>query len=909
MVSSFGIRFDHSDETPQHTPHSKVLPSSPGRIARRFSLRNKAFGLTSPRWLTHRRHDSSSKFSGIFPSSFDPDRRPSLPNVSTTSLLHQVSRTKLSIGPQSPRAPATVGYSHSSHLQGLFSSPDLLASTLSLIDGSNLRPALVGQLLSMKYHISPDPSDDWYLGGGHVIAQRLITDIEDKLLSTQSAVDDITELRKIFGLPRETTEYPSELEHLLSGEFGGFPVPPTRLSMSSTVDARSQATSFDLDRYFEGISEAGNEDDPPQTERQSTEDDGRHSMDLLLPNPSRRSSAGAESLLTVATSKTGTTVKSRGRRSSSHTSFTIQKATRGWTGYPAQLVKPRRVLSLDERASGHTRDGQDDYVPLNEEEGDSDGESERDGSDIEEPDHIPALGSYLPLRSNRWSRSEADLIFPRPLASPDDSYTHLPTVNSLRRRKRMQKPSLSAIDLGLGRQVLTPPGFPQSPPPTEDDLATPIASSFAPATFQRCSTGPISFFSPLTAPLSPIRDAQALMPEGYVAPLTPPTSPPQAVLDLGPDTPRASTSSGQVGQGTQSHYLDWSPPWRTLGGNSSAPSSRGDEMTPRVKRQMNRQYRILDGDLSPEKKPSVAADGPTSLPVIREDPPSPRNTSTRTSPNDSPHSEDWFTAPETPRPWTGEVCVDPVKASSAEAPSPSVNRSLGLPAPPPRSSSLRRLKPSTSQNSLSGVTTWSLPSYNPHSPSATPAPLDIDDIASASNAVNLGSPFQRSARDQGQRSTSSPSWTSSDDSSSSIELSESVNSLKSILGLFLDPAERFTLHPNVTEGHIRYVLNEMLKREMDEDERGHIKWLITQATQLVSCYPPLVAPLTVADSRPAMASPSRPLSGDLEPLCPRHSSIYCRPRNPSRPDSSKFEPTKVAPSTQSDSSTSTIHSI
>ena len=438
VLGSFGLRIDIQD-TLEPLPPVSLSPDVkfPSSLGRKFSLKNKSLAFPS-KWLSHRRQGSNSSKPTFLPSAFSPDRRPSLPDFSTTSLLHpfSTSRTRLSTvcGDSAPGPSSTNDRKHypirlSAPPEITLSSPNLLASVLESADPRNIRQIVVHHFLAMQYNISADPSDDWYLGEGRIVAERLFSDIQATLEANHGSVPELSDLPTLFGLDRAIqNDCPEDLRTLLSDEFGGFPCPPPRMSMSTT-DLRSRATSFDLDRYFDDITEAGDEDLGIQPVAEFGEADinvqfKRHSTDTLVAHRHRCTNAGLDSLLTVATGKTGRTANSRysetrGHPSSSHASFTIQQATRGWIGSPVKLVKSRRVRSVDIRSTHSGNNGQRGITQPAFDILSCDDEGEDDGSDVE---HIigeedAAIDSDLDdftsatpfTRKGRFSRSEADL--------------------------------------------------------------------------------------------------------------------------------------------------------------------------------------------------------------------------------------------------------------------------------------------------------------------------------------------------------------------------------------------------------------------------------------------------------------------------------------------------------------------
>ncbi|ORX39431.1 hypothetical protein BD324DRAFT_332120 [Kockovaella imperatae] len=845
-VETLGLNI-HSDS--QDTPRS-TFESLTRRPHRKFSLRTRTLGFgASGKWRPGHQRLTSFKNSSGFPSKFDPERRPSLPNFSTTSLLNPFAyKSRLSTG--GPESPSSKQASRSLTrlvpfpLVNTLSSPDLLGSTLDFIDPATIRPVLVHQLLTSKYHLSTDKTDDWYLGDGRHLAQRMLMDIENKLRINQGSIDAVSDLRTIFRLD-PNSDRTGPLEAIVNGEFGTFPLPPPRMSIASTLmpEGHSRAASFDLDRYFEGLSESGPEDPVPVPES-AKDGDGcaRHSTETVLPplHSHRRVSTGLESLLTMATGKTGLTdFTSRTReRRASHASFTIQKARRGWTGFSVKLVKPRRASSIDTFTGGGTVKSPRGFMLLE----DPDDDTSDDESVYEDDEsYIGPLESYLaPSRFNRWSKSEADLIFPplptdhdraHPFAATshhvhdNDMYTHLPATTSLRRKRRIDRPCVTAFDLGLGKQILTPPGFPKGDQWQDNFPTTPSIEQSAPDFSESSSTQVVDS----TPRFVVTADAQDLMPQGYKAPLTPPISPPHRPISLNHSTAGShDTSFSVVDHGSGATVESGRP--------LAVDLSLTESDTPRAKHQ-HRHYRILNGDLTPERW-SDGSRGPYQSPVSPVMTPTASAKSLRQvsssqhlalTPDYSPtFTEDWHTAHGTPvnqkQVLGGDetIYASPTKAATHfPVPVDLRRHRRPPPVPPPRMSSLRKVRQSPSLASLSGKTVWSKDTFSIRSRSITPterrrtpaAPLSIESHTSSSLSQLV--------------------FAISDDGHGNFSFPGSKNALQAFLTLFNDASDCLILKKGVTEDHIQQMLAHLFKPDLTPDEQRHITWLIEKADELI----------------------------------------------------------------------------
>lgn len=293
------------------------------------------------RWY-HRRNKSS------FSRLFNTERRPSLPIISSPSLVMSTAFDTWSPETMARRDPIDVcPFStprRSTHASLKELGPaDLLSTMMTFSSGEDMRVILLDRLLAMRYHLTKRSEDDWFLGKGKSLASEVIDKIEAKLVRSKDVMGlkaIFSDLRRIFRLP-EPGPLVSPYRRVSRQFMEKLPTVPLRESISP-ISFRERDASFDLNQYIADISF-----DHLRVIGEDCENE-----------PQKRKSLSADSIFTMLTSDTGRTSRTA-RRASMISSFTIREATREWHA-PTQAVAwqiPGKVKSLEsfyhERSDEH----------------------------------------------------------------------------------------------------------------------------------------------------------------------------------------------------------------------------------------------------------------------------------------------------------------------------------------------------------------------------------------------------------------------------------------------------------------------------------------------------------------------------------------------------------------------------
>jgi hypothetical protein len=360
---------------------------------------------------------------------------------------------------------------------------------LTFSDPEDMRFILLDHLLGMKYNLSSDSCEDWYLGNGKTMANTIIEELDRKLIRRKDVIGlrgIFTDLREMFNLPQRSTPSPTRTPHRqrVKSEYtetivDTFPPVPPRELASPLPESIDSHASFDIDPYIDMITPI----------YPSPRDSQTYSLQLLNPEQDesttstpnhRRSSVDADSVLSTTSTATGyqsvfsimgALNMKQNNRISLMNRFTIREATREILSSEERGVEVdldnvgkglRRVASMGTLGVGSGLEvgvGEDGY------------ESSYEGThEIEE---MKSLDS--PKKNNfnssyrRKSRSEADLSqWTSILNNPNARASTMPlrfdlTKTALRRRERITPDltSLSAYDLGLQDTL---PRTPKSPP-------------------------------------------------------------------------------------------------------------------------------------------------------------------------------------------------------------------------------------------------------------------------------------------------------------------------------------------------------------------------------------------------------------------------------------------------------------
>lgn len=359
-----------------------VLPETPAPPAESLSVhpsvcRNVSPSSVTGRWWSHRRNNSSTSRLHNLASLINPDRRPSLPVLSSPGLPSTVSyRPTSRMGTYHNSSSSLVNRNSSTprRLSNLTqrevsSMPELLASLMAFDNPEDIRFILLDHLLRMRYSLHSEQWEDWFLGEGRIRADETLTGIEIRFVGCKNDVSlkgIFVDLRHLFGLPDSTTITGSAYtakHHSLNQMVEHSSVRPPRPSLASYAsempkpssslheeDGKSEASFsvcgrevyFDLDDYISDMSP--NVYSP--TYLKSTVPFGSDSSSgaTYLKRAADRKSTGAESQLTTATLLTDFSPC----RASFLSAYTIREATRGYAteSVGTQVSVPPRITSM-----------------------------------------------------------------------------------------------------------------------------------------------------------------------------------------------------------------------------------------------------------------------------------------------------------------------------------------------------------------------------------------------------------------------------------------------------------------------------------------------------------------------------------------------------------------------------------
>lgn len=423
VITSFGLRSDvppttELGETSATPPFDPPSPSptatsfGPTISPRRATFSRLANKLTAkrpipvaPKWLTHRKNYSYSAKIAV-PGAFNPDRRPSLPNIPALPSGTSFAHVKSPLGGSTasiPTHPETVS-------EGSQEWADLGAEA-----SPNNKDEMLVRLLKLRYKVSS--VGGWFLGKGRSDATSLLD---------RSGLDanDLDDLRVLFNMSKQTP-----VVEIATPRQPPPPAPALApVSPDGTTDnlpprdliSPLSFASFDLEEYYARIASARSSHAPKLSLASITtslehSSESNHTATLDTQKTKRRS-IGVESLLTEWTHHTWATQGRRSRMSA----FSIREATKEW---PLESKAVMYEFPSPAMATNgiHTDAADDDKEEI--------------------------LRSF---HRHTRSRSETDLLA---LMSKPSAPTSLPSkAHSLRRTRHIDphlQVTLSAYELGL----------------------------------------------------------------------------------------------------------------------------------------------------------------------------------------------------------------------------------------------------------------------------------------------------------------------------------------------------------------------------------------------------------------------------------------------------------------------------
>ncbi|WWD03941.1 hypothetical protein V865_001999 [Kwoniella europaea PYCC6329] len=215
--------------------------------------RKRSFGHHTPKWLYHKRNNSSSS-KLRFPTS--DHSRPSSGYFGGTVIPESSSLT----------SPSTLTFSCPSHgnddiRQSTFSEntitrqrttfrDDLTSSLMSLTDPEDVRTVLLNQLMEMRYHLHGHEDESWFLGGGREHAEELLSHLEKKMIGKK----DLMGLKEVFVSMRSAFDLPPLVNTSYSAiSSDKFDSPFNR---GTVFDRNSvQRDSLNLDQFFDEVAQ------------------------------------------------------------------------------------------------------------------------------------------------------------------------------------------------------------------------------------------------------------------------------------------------------------------------------------------------------------------------------------------------------------------------------------------------------------------------------------------------------------------------------------------------------------------------------------------------------------------------------------------------------------------------------
>ncbi|OCF77599.1 hypothetical protein I204_01591 [Kwoniella mangroviensis CBS 8886] len=233
--------------------------------------RKRSFGYHTPKWLYHKRNNSSSR-KLRFPTS--DHLRPSSGYFGGTVIPESSSLT----------SPSTLTFSCPSHgnddiRQSTLSEntitrqrttfrDDLTSSLMSLTDPEDVRTVLLNQLMEMRYHLHGHEDESWFLGGGREHAEELLSHLEKKMIGKK----DLMGLKEVFVSMRSAFDLPPLVNtcySAISSDQLDSPFSRGTVSERNSV----QRDSLNLDQFFDEVAQL-----PDTLEKSSSRenDDGHY---------------------------------------------------------------------------------------------------------------------------------------------------------------------------------------------------------------------------------------------------------------------------------------------------------------------------------------------------------------------------------------------------------------------------------------------------------------------------------------------------------------------------------------------------------------------------------------------------------------------------------------------------------
>ncbi|WVW86379.1 hypothetical protein I302_108425 [Kwoniella bestiolae CBS 10118] len=257
--------------------------------------RKRSFSHHTPKWLYHKRNNSSSS-KLRFPSS---DRsRPSSGYFGGNTIPESSSLTSSSTVTFQFPAETNIRQSILSDDTTTTSRPrttcrdDLTSSLMSLTDPEDVRTVLLNQLMEMKYHLHGHEDESWFLGGGREQAEELLSHLEKRMIGKK----DLMGLKEVFVSMRSAFDLPPLVNTCYSSlgtytqDRSDTSSPFKRGTLTEGVRGSLARDSINLEKFLDEVAQLPDTLEESRTgenedghEHEGDEDEGR--LDLKDENP------------------------------------------------------------------------------------------------------------------------------------------------------------------------------------------------------------------------------------------------------------------------------------------------------------------------------------------------------------------------------------------------------------------------------------------------------------------------------------------------------------------------------------------------------------------------------------------------------------------------------------------------
>lgn len=338
---------DLSDTEIKSSSTVRQLPSTPSKKgfslfsnSKKAAARKTMIALKpSPLRSSSDGRDPSSSFLDL-PAGFNPDRRPSLPMIS--SMSYQQTRLNLSSPLKSSSLTSFQSAdscdsadSRRSSVQSQVQTSDLLSQIMTFSEASDVRLILLDYIVETRYRLNNGGEADWYFGSGREQAASTLDTLEGRLVGKR----DVMGLEAVFKEIRAKFDIPAPGTPIRIGGRSrrrGTIKRSRERELSQDVPRdipESRGVSFELDSYYHH--HIPEEDELDQEVEQDTRTEESSSTETVK---ARRKSTGATSVFSlssaISTAVAPTEVNARSSFFSNY-AFSIREAK---VQYPLEAV-------------------------------------------------------------------------------------------------------------------------------------------------------------------------------------------------------------------------------------------------------------------------------------------------------------------------------------------------------------------------------------------------------------------------------------------------------------------------------------------------------------------------------------------------------------------------------------------